>query len=309
MEHLYFRAMNSDITLIAEGSQARDGIELAQSYIRSSEKRFTRFSEDSELSHLNRSAGEWCTVSPDMFTLIETALIYHKLTDGLFDPSILRDLQAAGYNKSMDEIRASGADPMPALASNRIKPPFDSLELDGVCSAIRLPKDMQLDLGGIAKGWIGEQAARLLSGYSSACAVNAGGDIFFIGHPEGQDRWEVSLEDPRAPSQFITMLLVDEGAVATSSVAKRVWQQGNVKRHHLIDPRTGRPSEIHWLSVTVFAPHAAAAETFAKAILIGGPQAAERLVKNNPDISYLAVDPHGQLWDGSKESLNVYSEF
>ncbi|MFN8412589.1 MAG: FAD:protein FMN transferase [Anaerolineales bacterium] len=309
MEHLYFRAMNSDITIIAEGSHAREGIELAQAYIQSSEKRFTRFSEESELSHLNRSAGEWCQVSADMFTLIETALVYYKRTDGLFDPTILRDLQSAGYNKSMDEIRASGADLLLAPVSKSNKPRFDSLEMNRDRSAIRLPKEMQLDLGGIAKGWIAEQAARLLSEHSTACAVNAGGDIFFIGHPQGQDRWEVSLEDPRAPSQFITMLLVDEGAVATSSVAKRVWKQGELNRHHLIDPRTGQPSEIYWLSVTVFAPHAAAAETFAKAILIGGPQVAERLIKHNPEISYLAVDQQGQLWDGSKESLNVHSEF
>ena len=67
---------------------------------------------------------------------------------------------------------------------------------------------MQLDFGGIAKGWIVDQAVTLLSRYSDACAVNAGGDMRFIGHSPIGLGWPVELEDPRDPSQSIARLTV-----------------------------------------------------------------------------------------------------
>lgn len=79
--------------------------------------------------------------------------------------------------------------------------------------------------------------------------------MFLVGYPQGMDYWEVGLEDPRDPQVDITTLLLQEGAVATSSVAKRTWKQGNISRHHLIDPRTGEPADTLWLSVTVGLHH------------------------------------------------------
>jgi thiamine biosynthesis lipoprotein len=114
------------------------------------------------------------------------------------------------------------------------------------------------------------------------------------------ENWEIGMEDPRQPSLDLITLQVDHGAVATSSVVKRVWQQGASTRHHLIDPRTGEPAITPWLSVTVLAPSAATAEVFAKAILIGGPENTQALMEKNPEIIYLAVDDNGQIWMSEK---------
>lgn len=292
-----FRAMNSDIVLVAEGelSQVELGFTAAQSFVDASEKRFTRFSDHSELSALNHSAGNWFQASPDLFEVVKEALIYFHKTDGLFDPSILPSLKNAGYVHSMDEIRRLESVPQPARHLQASVSTFASVELDETNSSICLPADLQIDLGGIAKGWIAEQAAHLLSQYASACAVNAGGDMFLVGYPLGQDSWEVGLEDPRNPSQDISVLLLQEGAVATSSVVKRAWKQGNTSRHHLINPRTGEPAITSWLSVTVLAHHAAKAETFAKAFLIADEEETQLLAEQNPELTVLAVDKDGNL--------------
>ena len=297
MEIETFRAMNSDIVMVAENepSRAEAGFAAARNFIEASERRFTRFSEQSELSSLNRSAGHWFQASPDFFDVIREALFYFRKTNGLFDPSILPSLRQAGYVQSMDEIRRLGAAPQPASQPPASSSTFDSIELNEADSSIRLPADMQIDLGGIAKGWIAERAARLLSQYASACAVSAGGDMFLIGYPNGQDFWEVGLEDPRDPQVDISVLEAQAGAIATSSVVKRAWKQGNVSRHHLIDPRTGEPANTSWLSVTVLAPHAAAAETFAKAFLIAGEAETRWLAEQNPELTVLAVDKDGNL--------------
>lgn len=306
MEFHEFRAMNSAILLAAEGARAQDGFGAARAFIEAAEERFSRFRETSELTRLNHSAGEWFPVSADMFTLLELALDAYRATDGLFNPSILPDLERVGYTRSMDDLRQAGADTEPADRFPGSLLDFSLLRLDRAQGRAFLPEGMQIDLGGIAKGWIAEQAARTLSAYSPACAVSAGGDMFMIGHPLGEAGWNVGLEDPRDPSRDLLPLWVDEGAVVTSSVAKRTWQQGARSRHHLIDPRSGEPAETPWLSVTVFYPSAAFAEACAKAILIGGPEMAQSLADAYPAVRFLGVDADGQIWNSARHKEPVH---
>ena len=297
MEVEMFRAMNSNIVIVAESEapESRAGFLAVRDFIERSERRFTRFSEQSELSSLNRSAGHWFQASSDLFDVIKEALFYFRKTDGLFDPSILPSLRHAGYVQSMDEIRRIGAAPPPAGHPPVSASTFASIELNETDSSIHLPAEMQIDLGGIAKGWIAERAAHVLHQYVPACAVSAGGDMFLIGYPEGQDFWEVGLEDPRDPRATLSVLSLQEGAIATSSVVKRAWKQEGVSRHHLIDPRTREPADTAWLSVSVLAPHATAAETFAKAFLIASEAETQWLGKQNPELTVLAVDRDGNL--------------
>ena len=166
------------------------------------------------------------------------------------------------------------------------------MELDLAQKRVRLPRGMEIDLGGIAKGWIVERAARVLGADGEACAVNAGGDMYFLGHPADEDDWLVDLEDPREPNSILAAFTVDGGGVATSSVRKRAWTQGGQARHHLIYPRTRESAQSGWLSVTVSAPRLAMADVFAKVLLIGGVQTVPLLP---PDVLFLAVDSAGQL--------------
>ena len=104
----------------------------------------------------------------------------------------------------------------------------------------------------------------------------------------------------------LVVLKVGPGCVATSSIAKRRWIQGDRMQHHLIDPRTGKPAETDWLSVTVICKRAAVAEVYAKSLLIAGPEDAAALEPTKNDIIYLAVDRYGKLW-GSNGSETILS--
>jgi thiamine biosynthesis lipoprotein len=294
MQTLEFRAMNTSVLLAAEGQGlAQEGLQSARNFIEMSERRFSRFLPDSELSQLNRSAGQWSFISAEMLDLLTQSLAFYKETNGLFDPSILPDLKRIGYDRSMDEIRARPNVDRPLASTRTPRPALDELEFDLPHSRVRLPRGIELDFGGIAKGWIVEKTAALLGRYADACAVNAGGDMFFSGQPSGETDWTVYVEDPRNPAQMLTEVRVASGAVATSSVGKRTWTQGGEKRHHLIDPRTGESAQSEWLSVTVTASSLVVAEVYAKVLLIGGPPMAE----SHPEITFLAVDANGQLSD------------
>jgi FAD:protein FMN transferase len=307
METLRMRAMNTDILLAAEGQpdQLASGFEQARQFIEAGESRFTRFSEESELSALNRSAAVRFNGSADLFSVLVLARRFFHLTRGLFDPSILPQLKRVGYDRSMDLIREY--DPAPLFDALLVieRPSFGEMDLDESEHTIFLPPGMALDLGGIAKGWIVEQAAIILSRFADACVVDAGGDMFMLGLPHGLDQWPVELEDPLKPGSILTSLKINPGAIATSTVTKRTWLKGGLNRHHIIDPRTGEPAVSDWISVTVIAPHACEAEVFAKALLIAGPDQAEEMVRNSGiPLTYLAVDQAKKIW-GNQEHLEV----
>lgn len=307
IEYREFRAMNTDIVLAAEGApeQLAPGFERARAFIAACEARFTRFAETSELATLNRSAGTWFHASPELYDAVREACAFVDETGGLFDPAILDALENIGYDRSMDDLRAHGA-ARPSPAANVPRVDTRAIEFDNDARGIRLPPGLRLDLGGIAKGWIAERAADELARYTCACAVNAGGDMFARGLPPGESAWAVALEDPRDPAETLAVLRLPPGAVATSSVTKRRWQQGDAVRHHLIDPRTRLPAETDWLSVTAIAPHATTAEVYAKALLIGGSRSAPDFAGRS-DLAFIAVDATGRL-RGSKHAREFLDE-
>jgi thiamine biosynthesis lipoprotein len=301
-----FRAMNSDIVLAACGSDQsliKNGFSLARDFIQQSEQRFTRFTDTSELAQLNRSTGSWFKASEDMFQVIDEAICMAIETGGLFNPAILPALKQAGYDRSMDLIRNSP----PRNGSTQVleMEDFRLVQIDGATKSVFLPHGMQIDLGGIAKGWIVEQAAQRLSQFSTACATSAGGDMFLINLPQGETDWEIGLENPLAPDQDLAVLHVRPGGVATSSTSKRHWYHNGKLQHHLVNPRTGEPAQTEWLSVTVWAENAIEAEVYAKALLIAGPQLADALLKNKTSMAYLAVDEQGWVL-GSENYHEVF---
>jgi thiamine biosynthesis lipoprotein len=119
---------------------------------------------------------------------------------------------------------------------------------------------VQIDLGGIGKGYAAERAAELLA-LAGPCLVNAGGDIAIRG-----GSWPVGVE-------HITLQL-DSGGLATSGRDRRRWQRGGRELHHLIDPATGEPSETDLLRVTVVAGDAVDAEVAAKSLFLAGSKRA-----------------------------------
>jgi thiamine biosynthesis lipoprotein len=305
MKYFEFSAMNSAIEMAAEGEEEllETGFAEARRFIEECEARFSRFSPNSELCRLNRSAGRWFQASPELFEVCRQAQELATRTGGLFDPSILPALRRAGYNGSMDAIRGQEVGRAPTSAPTGARG-FRQALLDPSTRRIRLPAGMEVDLGGIAKGWIAEEAAHRLAEFCTACTVSAGGDMFLVGLPMGEGAWRLTLEDPANAERDLAWLRSGPGAVATSSVAKRKWLQDGRWRHHLIDPRTGEPADTGWFSVTVLAPHAAEAEAFAKALLIAGPAGAGQVLLAEPSIAYVAADGNGRLWNSpGMESL------
>jgi thiamine biosynthesis lipoprotein len=282
-----FRAMNSDIELVAYGVSAERRLSRAERWLAAYEDRYSRFRLLSELSRLNASAGRPFHASGGLFALVSLSLDYARRSGGLFDPTVLKQLLAAGYDRSFELLSGSS---VRGAQRPVTKGDWRDVELDPATRTILLPEETGIDLGGIGKGWAVDRMASMLGRPSM---VNGGGDIYLSGAPVGEDAWRVGVADPFHPEQDLAVLKVVDRGVATSSSLKRRWQSSNLVQHHLIDPRTGRPSDSDAVQVTVVAPNGVLADFHAKVALLHGAAKGVAYLNEESEVDGIVVRQDG----------------
>ena len=266
-----FRAMNTDVAawLWAEERPAASArLDQVMQFFEGVEAELSRFRDTSGLSRLNVGAGAGPQrVSTMLGTVLGLALQAARDSHGVFDPTVLYGLRRAGYDRSFEQIG------LEELATPRTadRIGWQQVQLDTVTGAVTLPAGVGIDLGGIAKGWAVDRAVELL-GRGGPALVDAGGDMRASAAPGGEP-WPIAIQDPFDVSRDRGIIRLAAGAVATSSVGRRRWQQGKRTMHHLLDPRTGEPSRSDLHTVTVVAPTTVVAEVAAKVALILGAAA------------------------------------
>lgn len=235
----------------------------------------SRFRPDSELSALHRADGAAVRVSPLLALAVDVALEAARRTDGLVDPTVGRALVDLGYDRTFADLPDDG--PMPVVVEP--VPGWDRVDVDRRADGtwVRVPAGILLDLGATAKGLAADLAAD--AGHAATgggVLVGLGGDLAVAGTaPAGG--WQVAVGDSshldRAPSGPEQVVGLVDGALATSSTLARRWRRGGVPFHHLVDPRSGRPTDSDVLTASVAAPTCAEAETASTAaVLLGGEQ-------------------------------------
>ncbi len=285
-----FRAMNTDVAVIAPGCSARALAALTAdvaALFAASERCYSRFDPASELSRLNRATGP-VPVTRELFATLRRARRYTLSTGGLFDPGVGGDLIALGYDRSF----APGALDRAAAAAPPTRGRSLALTLDEASRTVTRPPALTLDLGGMVKGHTVDLAAALADG---EIAIDAGGDARLRGDgPDGRG-WLVDVEDPRDPAQVLVTLRVRDRAVATSAPNRRRWRVAGAAAHHLIDPRTGRSASSDLLQATVLAPSAELADVLAKAAFLGGTTRTGALLAGRAGVGAVLVDRAGRV--------------
>lgn len=286
-----FRAMGTTVTLYVrpqpdQEERAASQLERLETWFYRAESVLTRFPPDSELSLLNAAPVRFNLVSPLLGRVLHAALRAARRTEGLFDPTVLPDVEAAGYDRSLDELlgSAQGLKLERRGADSRASSRWTSVRVDKLNHErywlVDRPPGVRFDLGGIAKGWAADQAASALSAHGPA-AADVGGDVRVVfprryhgradfeqsGRPQV---WPVVIADPFSPQGVLAHFGLRGGAVATSDTLGRRWLVGAEWKHHIIDPRNGCPAESDAVAATVVARSAVLAEALAKACVILG---------------------------------------
>ena len=262
------------------------------------EHRWSRFLPSSDISALNRAQGRPVMVSSDTIDLVECALTAWRATGGWFDPGMLDSLESLGYDRTHQELALDpaplvlGADLGDQLPPQRAE--VGAIETDRVLGSVRFPTGLSFDPGGVGKGLaVDRMVDFLVQSGATTVLVELGGDLRVVGQPPaGWDTWPVMVEDPFAPGTNSFVIPITDGAVCTSSRVRRRWIHDGQQNHHLLDPRSGRPSQSPVVSVTVLSGVAWWADVLAKAALVAGPEAGCRLIESL-DLGGVLTDAEG----------------
>jgi thiamine biosynthesis lipoprotein len=273
----------------------RTAIAKAIAEMRRLETVLSEWRSDTEIGQVNAHAGEWVSIGPEAAAVIERGLWAGKLSKGSFDITF----------QALSKVWKFGSaqEAQPKLPSREVVEKLRKLvdyrrvELDQPGGRVRIGKDQQLGLGGIAKGYIVDQAAQVLraSGVQSFLA-QAGGDLYGSGRKPDGSPWVSGVQDPRAAQgEFFAVLELTDHAFSTAGDYARAYVVGGKRYHHIIDPKTGYPATA-CRSVTIWAPDATTADGVDDAVFILGPEEGLKLVASLDGVGAVIVDAQNRVF-------------
>ena len=254
------------------------------------EKLLSATKKGSDIWNINHAKGKPVVVSKETISLLQKAIDYSELSDGAFDITIgkLSSLWDFGENKdtvpSQKDINAA----LPTVD-------YHNIEISDNTVTLKNPKT-QIDLGGIAKGYLSQKLVELFQKEGAvAGVVSLGGNVQTFGKKEDGSRFTIGITDPSDGQSVLGTLEGDEKAVITSGSYQRYFEENGKRYHHIMDPRTGAPAESDLLSVTVICDRGEQGDALATSLFVMGKEKAIAYAKEN-NLSLILVDQNNEIW-------------
>lgn len=251
----------------------------------------------SDISRYNRApAGSWHALPPAFFHVVQAGVAVARASGGAFDPSVGPLVELWGFGPAPHPPRVPDAD---AVAAARARTGWQRLQLAEEGQRLLQPGGMALDLSGIAKGYAVDAVSGWLRGqYVASALVEVGGELLGYGHkPDGRP-WRVLVEsspEEEADNGLEPRVLALDGlAVATSGDRWHSFEHAGRRYSHTFDPRRGEPVPRAAAAVTVLAGQAMAADAWATAMTVLGPDEGMMMAERQGlAVRFLARTPAG----------------
>ena len=241
----------------------------------------SNYRNDSELSHVNRDAARGAVqVSDPLLRVLEAGQRVSAASDGAFDMTVGPLVKLWGFRDKTPHI------PTPAeLETVRPLVGYRNLIIDASQHTVRFAHPgMEIDLGGIAKGFAVELAANVLRRRGLTGFIDAGGNQYMLGTPPGKASWTVGVRNPDVAGRLLGVVDVKGGSVSTSADYGNFLVASGRTYGHLLDPRTLQPSTAS-LSATIVSEDGTLADAMSKAAFILGPQRGIALIEATPGMA------------------------
>jgi thiamine biosynthesis lipoprotein len=250
------------------------------------EQLLSNYRDTSELSRINREAGHAeVTTDPETFRFIETSLAWSARSDGAFDITVGKLMKAWGF------FRASGHRPTPLeLSQVRREVGWKSVQLDPERRTVRfLSPGIELDPGGIGKGYAIEQAVAILrADHVPAALLSAGSStIYALGAPPGASGWKIRVPALGNQDNILSTVILRDSSLSTANCSEKHFSQDHHLYCHIMDPHTLQPVE-GMLQVSVIDPSATASDALSNVLFVSGPRARASVMESLPrDSSFI----------------------
>ena len=262
--------LGTSCTVTLYDHATKDTLDAAFRRLHEIDQRMSVNAPGSELDEVNAQAGRRpVPVTPDVFAVMKRALALAELSGGLFDPTVGPLVKLWGINT--DHARV----PSPAeIEAARKLIAWREVVLDEPAGTIYLERPgMQIDLGGVAKGFSADEVVGILKarGVTSAL-VDLGGNIFAVGSKTDGSPWRIGIQNPDSPrGTYFGIATVVNKTLVTSGVYERFFIKHGRRYHHIMDTRTGAPVDNGLESVTVITDRSFDADGVTLSLFAMGP--------------------------------------
>jgi thiamine biosynthesis lipoprotein len=249
----------------------------------------SNYRPESPLSRINREAADHAVaVDPELFDFLAESQRYSRESDGAFDVTVGPLMKVWGFFEGEGHLPSDAA----LLAARRLVG-HAHVVLDPASKTVRFDAaGVELDLGGIAKGYAVDRVVRLLGRRGVAAAlVSAGGStIYASGSPPGHAAWDVRIQDPRDARKTALTVQLKDRALSIAGSSERFFEADGVRYSHIMDPRSGRPVQ-GVLSVAVLAATGTAGDALDDALFVLGVEGSRAYRRRLPGINVMFFLP------------------
>ena len=269
--------------------KGNDAIDAVMAELRRIDDLMSHYKPESELSAINQHANERpVQVDKELFDLIKVSTHYSQITEGAFDITYASVGYLYDYRRRIHPTEEQIKQALPSVN-------WRNMLLDEQHHTVRFEHaGMRIDLGGIGKGYAVDRGIEILKARGiDRALVTAGGDSRIIGDRNGRP-WLVAIRHPDNPNKVVTRIPLSDSAMSTSGDYERYFDEGGVRYHHIIDPRTGH-SASKVRSATILAPTATQTDGMSKTAFVLGAEKALEIINKMPEYDAVFVLPDGQV--------------
>ena len=270
-------AMGTAFSIVAYGQDAgllQSAVNQGLEEARRLDEMLSNYKPASEWSAVNRTAGNGPVhITPELFQLLSACVEYSRESEGTFDITVGPLMKVWGFYKGSGHL-PHRAEVWGAL--NMIG--YKNILLDPASQTVRFAKKgIELDPGGIGKGYAVDRIAQILkdNGVKMGLVSGGGSSIYAIGAPPHEKGWKLEIKNPKNTEESVTSVYLKDESMSTSGNYEKFFYAEGKMYSHIMDPRTGYPSQ-GMLSVSVIAPRTLDSEAWAKPYYILGPQWASK---------------------------------
>ena len=280
--------LNTVVTITIYDSSDVSLLDNALALCDTYENLFSRTRETSELYQINQGLKR--ELSPETEELLEIALSYNRLSNGLFEPSIgpvssLWDFHAEDPKVPEDALIQAA---LPLVNAEKIRLSNHTITMD---------TGMMLDLGAISKGYIADRIKEYLieQGVKSA-VIDLGGNVLCIGSRPDGTPFQIGIRQPfQDTNTAAAVLSITDQSVVTSGIYERCFEENGVLYHHLLDPGTGYPCDNELASVTILSDHSVDGDALSTSCFLMGMEQGMELIDSLPDVYAIFITREGEL--------------
>lgn len=259
-------------------SNDRDLMELAVRRVLEIDDLMSAFKAESDISRLNRNAGEgFIQIHADTYKLLKRSIEFSKLSGGAFDITIRPLVELWGIGKKESLIPSENQ-----ISDVKSRVDFRKIKLSKIRKSAALKEAGQaIDLGGIAKGFAADEIRRILiENKVTSAVINLGGNVITIGTRDDGEPWKIGIQHPLKPTgRYLGILSATNKTIVTSGSNEKFFIKDNVRYHHILDPRTGKPAQNGILSVTAITDSSTDADALTTSIFVLGPELGSALAR------------------------------